>query len=544
MALDGIVRMVDAFFRHCLRWLMQQPVVAAGAAGARGTAHRGKYRPVRLLAQRRGNAPHFRAAKTEHPHRRPSGRRNGMSRRSTERPPGTDMPVFHPVNLRRRSLLRIEIHQHSIISRGINVGSRGVNACLVVPTRSGRRASGPQRSRGLLGFSSRERHSERLPARCTPQATKTVSLPVNSTGRTEARPHATRRNARGRHGIPIKITREEEVMSKLGLSRRTFVQGSVGLTVANFVPGTTPLAFAATMEEQTVAAAKTVGKADVSGMIWSPYFVPMQPVIAEFTKQTGIGIGGIQDISIFDAPQRAMAEALSRSPQFDFIHIDSNMIPSLVSAGYLEPLDEYIEKAGFHLDVVADYGNFTKYGGHTYGVPTDGNVHIQYTRKDLLDDPDNKKRFADKFGTELKLPETWEENLRLQEFLMDPKKDLYGSGNLRNRANGVTWWYMIFYSAGGFPFDDDMKPTLNTPAGQYAVDIYLQDQKVNHPEAANWGTPQMIPRIAQGHVVSCQYWDGTAKLNENPEKSKTTGKWLYGLVPGSDFSGKRIHRSI
>src|SRR5262249_34607260 len=399
---------------------------------------------------------------------RPSGRRNGMSRRSTERPPGTDMPVFHPVNLRRRSLLRIEIHQHSIISRGINVGSRGVNACLVVPTRGGRRASGPQRSRGLLGFSSRERHSERLPARCTPQATKTVSLPVNSTGRTEARPHATRRNARGRHGIPLKIKREEEVMSKLGLSRRTFVQGSVGLTVANFVPGMTPLAFAATMEEQTVAAAKTVGKADVSGMIWSPYFVPMQPVIAEFTKQTGIGIGGIQDISIFDAPQRAMAEALSRSPQFDFIHIDSNMIPSLVSAGYLEPLDEYIEKAGFHLDVVADYGNFMKYGGHTYGVPTDGNVHIQYTRKDLLDNPDNKKRFADKFGTELKLPETWEENLRLQEFLMEPKTDLYGSGNLRNRANGVTWWYMIFYSAGGFPFDDDMKPTLNTPAGQYA----------------------------------------------------------------------------
>ncbi len=89
-----------------------------------------------------------------------------------------------------------------------------------------------------------------------------------------------------------------------------------------------------------------------------------------------------------------------------------------------------------------------------------------------------------------------------------------------------------------------MNPTLNTPAGQYAVDIYLQDKKVAHPESAGWGTPQMIPRIAQGHVVSCQYWDGTAKLNENPAKSKTTGKWLYGLVPGSDFSGKRIHRSI
>ena len=42
----------------------------------------------------------------------------------------------------------------------------------------------------------------------------------------------------------------------------------------------------------------------------------------EFKKLTGIGVGSIQDISIFDAPQRAMAEALSRSPQFDFFHID------------------------------------------------------------------------------------------------------------------------------------------------------------------------------------------------------------------------------
>ena len=333
-------------------------------------------------------------------------------------------------------------------------------------------------------------------------------------------------------------------MSKLGISRRTLVQGGLGLTVANFLPGATPFAQAASMEESTIAAAKAAGATSVNGMIWSPYLVPMQPVIAEFTKETGIGIGAVQDISIFDAPQRAMAEALSRSAQFDFIHIDSNMIPSLASAGYLEPLDEYMKKANFKIEAVGDYGSFMTYGGHTYGIPTDGNVHIQYVRKDLIEDPDNKKRFADKFGKELKFPETWEENLRLQEFLMDPSKDLYGSGNLRNRANGVTWWYMIYYSAGGFPFDDDMKPTLNTPAGQYAVDIYLQDKKVNHPEAANWGTPQMIPRIAQGNVVSCQYWDGTAKLNENPAKSKTTGKWLYGLVPGSDFSGKRMHRSI
>ena len=122
-------------------------------------------------------------------------------------------------------------------------------------------------------------------------------------------------------------------MTRSSISRRGLVKAGVGLTVANFLPGATPLALAASMEERTVAAAKTLAAADVSGMIWSPYLVPMQPVIAEFRKQTGIGVGAVQDISIFDAPQRAMTEALSRSPQFDFIHIDSNMIPSLASAG-------------------------------------------------------------------------------------------------------------------------------------------------------------------------------------------------------------------
>ncbi len=170
-------------------------------------------------------------------------------------------------------------------------------------------------------------------------------------------------------------------MTKANVSRRTFVEGGLGLTVANFIPGTTPLALAESMEERTVAAAKAAGAADVSGMIWSPYLVPMQPVIAEFKKQTGIGVGAVQDISIFDAPQRAMAEALSRSPQFDFIHIDSNMIPSLASAGYLEPLDDYMKKADFKIEAVADYATFMTYKGRPTGFrPTATCISNTYAR--------------------------------------------------------------------------------------------------------------------------------------------------------------------
>ncbi len=158
-------------------------------------------------------------------------------------------------------------------------------------------------------------------------------------------------------------------------------------------------------------------------MIWSTYMVPMQPVIAEFKKQTGIGIGSIQDISIFDAPQRAMAEALSRSPQFDFFHVDSNMIPSLVSAGFLEPLDDYMKKANFKLDAVGDFANFMTYKGNTYGMPTDGNVHIQFDAQGSVEDPDNKKKFEDKFGKRNRPgPRPGKKNLQLMKFFQDPEE--------------------------------------------------------------------------------------------------------------------------
>src|SRR4029077_16496093 len=54
---------------------------------------------------------------------------------------------------------------------------------------------------------------------------------------------------------------------------------------------------------------------------------------------------------------------------------------------------------------------------------------------------------------------------------------------------------------------------------------------------------QMIPHIAAGDVAMCQYWGGLIKLCENPAKSKTAGKWLYGLVPGGEANGKPLWRA-
>ena len=328
-------------------------------------------------------------------------------------------------------------------------------------------------------------------------------------------------------------------------SRRQIMKAGAVAAATGAMPGAlTSAAFAGAEEDRIIAQAKKIGPTDVTGIMWSNYQTAISPIVKEFKDATGIAMPKIQDISTFDIPQRAMAEALSKSPEFDFFHLDSNMIPSLASAGLLEPLDEYMEKANFKINAVGNFGKFQTYKGKTYGMITDGNVHVQFMRKDLSENPDEKKKFADKYGRELAWPQTWEESLDQMKFFTRPDDNIWGSGNLRDRGSSLAWFYMYFYSAGGFPFTDDMDPNINNDVGEYAIQTFLNVKQASHPEAAGWGTPQMIPRIVNGNVFSCQYWDGIIALAENPKKSKTTGKWNYGLVPGSDFSGKRVHRSI
>ena len=336
-------------------------------------------------------------------------------------------------------------------------------------------------------------------------------------------------------------------ISKTNLTRRQALKtGAAAAAVTAASTGMAGKAFAGSAEDAIIKAAKAAvpGGQDITGIIWSNYQVALSGPMQEFGKATGIDLKKIQDISTFEIPQRAMAKALSKSPEFDIFHVDSNMIPSLASAGLLEPLDQYLENAGVKINAVGNFGEFMTYKGKTYGVPTDGNVHVQFIRKDLFEDPDERKAFADKHGREMTWPETWEEELELMNFFTRPEDNLWGSANLRDRGSSLAWWYMYLYSAGGFPFTDDLEPNIDNDAGEYAVQTFLNVKSASHPEAAGWGTPQMIPRIINGNAFSCQYWDGIIALAENPDKSKTAGKWSYGPVPGSKFSGKLIKRSI
>ncbi len=331
------------------------------------------------------------------------------------------------------------------------------------------------------------------------------------------------------------------------ISRRGFLKraGIAGAVVAGSRVGSPGMAWGAeAVEERLVNAGKALKKkVELNALVWGQYLRGQSQKLAnDFKEKTGIGIGGTMDVNPFVMAQKAMAEAVARSGKFDLIHVDLNMVPTLVNAGMLEPLNKHMERVGYKYESVGPMTEMSKYHGETYGLITDGNVYHLQIRKDYFENPEERKKFEDKHGRPMKWPDTWEEYNELVKFFTRPGT-IWGSGDLRARLSGGSWWfYMMFYSKGGFFFADDMNPTIYNEAGVKAAEEWVATKAAATPDMAQWGTPQNIPFIIKGNVFAVNYWPGLIQLSEAPA-SPTKGKWLYGVVPGSRVKGRLIKRS-
>ncbi|MFQ5693411.1 MAG: extracellular solute-binding protein, partial [Nitrospinota bacterium] len=340
------------------------------------------------------------------------------------------------------------------------------------------------------------------------------------------------------------------------MDRRTFLKGTIA---AGTLAATGPLVLRRAGaqykrmpepgpdELRIIESAKRLKKnVDLSFVAWGGHSKgQMQELAAYFKKRTGIGLGSIVDISFAQLSQRAMAEAFARSGKLDLLHVHSDTVPTLATAGLATPLDDYMKAVDFDYTSVGTFVQMSQLNGKTYGLVTDGNCHTYLVRKDVIENPDNQKRYADKYGVPLRMPTTWKEYLRQGAFFGSDPSKMTGFGSLRARRWGYWWFFINYYNHGLFPFTDDVEPNFDNDAAEAALAAYLGERRYVLRDLDNWGTAQMWPHVGQGRAYQTIYWGGVIPLWESPKKSKVAGKWLHGVVPGNVLpGGRRIVRTI
>jgi ABC-type glycerol-3-phosphate transport system substrate-binding protein len=268
----------------------------------------------------------------------------------------------------------------------------------------------------------------------------------------------------------------------------------------------------------------------------------VQELLPQFEEETGIkaNVEVLTYVAMYEklVPQLTVGEG---NGAYDVIVVDKQWVGGFVGADWLTPLDDYIAQSGFDTSVYipAMFEMLGEVNGTTYMLPFYNYSMGLYYRTDLFSDPAYQEEYKAKFGTDLKVPTTMDEFLQVAEFF---KRDLDGDGNIdlygitQQLARGVgihAEWANIFFSLGGWYYDDQWNPTVNGPEGvqavNYMIDLY---EKAGVPGSTAYNFDEQVAVFNQGKAATMySYSTMFAPLN-NPENSKVAGNVGLAVAPG------------
>ena len=217
----------------------------------------------------------------------------------------------------------------------------------------------------------------------------------------------------------------------------------------------------------------------------------VQDLLPEFKAQTGIDVE-IESISYIDMHSKLVPQLSSPEGGYDAIVVDFYWVAEFTQAGWLMPLDDLIKKDNVDTSVyVPSLMNLVgKVNDVTYMLPFyNYSMGIIY-RKDMLNDPKEQAAFKAKYGTDLKIPTTWDEYKKQVEFFTrdtdgDGKADFYGTVNQGQRGDCISMqWSNYLYANGGQYHDANWKATFNGEAGVKAVEDFKNDIAKHGPTGA------------------------------------------------------------
>lgn len=286
---------------------------------------------------------------------------------------------------------------------------------------------------------------------------------------------------------------------------------------------------------------------------WPQTPVEQELANKDFTPKTGI------KVEISGPPYQFVESKIrelcaSKSSEYDIFETDSQWYGGQILDDCIEPLDEYLKKAGVNYDTtfVQPYATYNsrwpvpnrvlrekdawkQYTGQPiYFLPwTIGTMILGY-RADLFKDAG----IVDANGNP-KAPETWDEFKEAARKLTNPQIGRFGIGWYAGRiSDGITQQWLPFHVSFGARFWDEEKwqaqGIINSPeavaACEYFTSFNLKD-KVVDPGTANWFVDELLNGAFTDKYAMNFTWVSFAGAMDNPQISQTAGKWAYAPFP-------------
>src|SRR5690554_1408418 len=243
----------------------------------------------------------------------------------------------------------------------------------------------------------------------------------------------------------------------------------------------------------------------------------LRELLPEFEKETGIKV-------VFDIlPQTEMFKKvdacfISQAATYDVIFMMIVNVARYARAGWLEPLDQYMEKSSdIDLeDFMTGFIEAQNYKGSYYALPFYGESSCLMYRKDIFEEEG------------LKVPETMDELMETAKVLTkDGRYGIVLRGTRDQAAIGYIWPTFLKAFGGEF-FDEDLRPIFNNEKGVEATEFFVELlQECAPPGVANMHWNEVQISLQQGQTATCIDATNFACNLEETDMSKVAGKIGY-----------------
>ena len=259
-----------------------------------------------------------------------------------------------------------------------------------------------------------------------------------------------------------------------------------------------------------------------------------------FEKQSGCGLQ-LEVVSMDHQPlyETLFAKGGLKSGDWDIALVNTDWLAEAHETNALLDLAPYIAKRppddypeGWPPSLL----RLQQFDEELLGLPYHDGPECLIYRTDMLRDETLRKVYYAKFGYELEVPETWDEFVRIAEFMNRPERRLYGTvlAAFPDGHNTVYDICLQLWTRGGELFDEQGKLRLDTPEMIDALRFYraaLNNKFVVHPKCREYDSVAAGEAFLRGEVVMMVNWFGFASVCETSAESKVRGLVAIAPVP-------------
>ncbi len=281
--------------------------------------------------------------------------------------------------------------------------------------------------------------------------------------------------------------------------------------------------------------------------------VPWDQAAPQIEKIAGIIIR-VSPVAQVDVYPKLKNEFVAGTGAFDIVVYPPKYEPEFANLGNIQPMDSYTYLMDPMLDDIplSLRELYSMYNGKLYSLPEDGDLHVLYYRKDLIENPIESKAFEAKYGYKLGVPETWKQLIDYAQFFTRKKgeklagktleENFYGTSMMLDRLWCIYAFIDRFAAFHGQYFDEDLNPGINSEAGVRALDIIKELMRYAPPDSLSYGYFETRNSFLGGKCASMVQFTDIFKFSYDVSQSVVMGKVGLSHIPGTMVDGKLYYK--